>query len=89
MAKKYACSPFQSLGNCCLEKLEFIQLQDITATTDIFIVLDNSGSFSGQRATYVDQIKAWYVSFRADHPDYLGSVYFYPASYDTVEKHCI
>lgn len=86
MAKKYACSPFQSLGNCCLEKLEFIQLQDITATTDIFIVLDNSGSFSGQRTAYIDQIKAWYVSFRADHPDYLGSVYFYPASYDTVEK---
>ena len=86
MAKKYACSPFQSLGNCCLEKLEFIQLQDITATTDIFIVLDNSGSFSGQRTAYVDQIKAWYVSFRADHPDYLGSVYFYPASYDTIAK---
>lgn len=86
MAKKYACSPFQSLGNCCLEKLEFIQLQDITATTDIFIVLDNSGSFSGQRTTYIDQIKAWYVSFRADHPDYLGSVYFYPAVYDTIAK---
>lgn len=86
MAKKYACSPFQSLGNCCLEKLEFIQLQDITPTTDIFIVLDNSGSFSGQRSAYTDQIKAWYSSFREDNPEYLGNIYFYPASYDTVEK---
>lgn len=89
MAKKYACSPFQSLGNCCLEKLDFIQLQDITPTTDIFIILDNSGSFSGQRDAYADQIKAWYTSFRADNPEYLGSVYFYPAAYDTEDKQAV
>ena len=51
MAKKYACSPFQSLGNCCLEKLEFLQQKDFTATTDIFIVLDGSGSFDSSRDT--------------------------------------
>jgi len=89
MAKKYACSPFQSLGNCCLEKLEFIQLQDITATTDIFIVLDNSGSFTDERLQYIEQIKTWYNSFRTSHPEYLGNVYFYPASYDTVEKQAV
>ena len=86
MAKKIACSPFQSLSNCCLEKLEFIQQRDFTPTTDIFIVLDNSGSFSAQRQGYIDQINSWYTSFRESNPDYLGTVYFYPASYDTVAK---
>lgn len=86
MAKKIACSPFQSLSNCCLEKLEFIQQRDFTPTTDIFIVLDNSGSFSAQRQGYIDQINNWYTSFRENNKDYLGTVYFYPASYDTVAK---
>lgn len=82
MARKTPCVPFQSQGSCCLVDLEFIQQQDITKTTDIIIILDNSGSFNSSRVAFSAQIDAWYQLFRASNPDYEGTIFFYPDKYD-------
>ena len=82
MARKTPCVPFQSQGSCCLVDLEFIQQQDITKTTDIIIILDNSGSFDSARVAFKAQIEAWYLLFRANNPDYEGTIFFYPDKYD-------
>lgn len=86
MARKQPCSPFITSGNCCLTDLEFIKGKDITTTTDIFVVLDSSGSFDAQRLQYVTQITEWYTNFRTNNLEYIGNVYFYPSAYDVDEK---